>query len=119
MTRALGNNVPPHVPTDQCQISDQIPDLMPDELVLEPKAAVQHSIVVENDSVLERCPPSQPSGPQRLGIVTEPERAGRGDFTTKSFLGHVEGTVLPPDRLVLKVDRSGHTKSVRRRYDVG
>ena len=55
MTRALGNNLPPYASTDQCQISDQIPDLMSDELVVEPKAAVHHSLVVENDGILERC----------------------------------------------------------------
>ena len=119
MARALGNDVPPYTSTDQCQISNQIPDLMSHEFVIESKAVVHHSLVVENDGILERCSLSEPSGPQGLGIVMESEGAGRSDFAAERLLGHVEYTMLPPDRLVLKIDGSGHTERVRRRHDIG
>ena len=52
--------------------------------------------------------------------MMEPERTGRGNFAAKSLLRrHVDGAMLAPDRLVLKIDRSGHTECVRRRHDVG
>src|SRR5438874_13409712 len=66
--------------SDQCKVSKEVKDLMPDEFIgKSQRGIVQHPIFSQHDRVLQRAAANQAARLQLFNLMIEPESSGRRD----------------------------------------
>src|SRR4051812_2280685 len=91
-------------PADECEVAEQIEDLVADELVPEAKLAAHDALVVEHDAVIDRAAARETGSAELLDVAHEAERAGGGDLLEEAVVIEVELQRLPADDRVLEID---------------
>src|SRR5690606_29597425 len=98
---ALQGDVRSEGSAEEGQVADRVERLVAHRLVGEPKWA-QRPVISEDDSMLQRRAPNEPSGPQRLRLAQQAERAGGRQLVVVVRAAY---PTLPPDGVVSEVDR--------------
>src|SRR5262245_9524563 len=108
VTGTISNHVGQNSPPNQRQISNQIQDLVPNELVWITQGRIYQTVAGKDDRVLLRGTADQALLTHELGLVKEAEGAGGGDFREIVAVGQIQCPALAADQSMGKVDGIGH-----------
>jgi hypothetical protein len=105
VARTVGDDMGVQPAPEKGQVADDVADLVAQELVVVAQAFVEHTVLVQDDRVIERGAHRQAAGVQRLGIGLEAEGPCRSELSPKRRLVDDERSVLTTDAGVVEVDR--------------
>jgi hypothetical protein len=112
------DEVPEGGASQQIEVSDEIKDLVADELVVEPeRLLVQDPLRLDHNGVLQTPAQDHAARPQRVHVALEHERARRRDLLHEDFLVDVVRRVLRAEVGVVVFDGEGDAEPVVRQPD--
>src|SRR2546425_4467989 len=104
VARVTGDDVAHYWPTEKGEVSDEVENLVPHELVTVAKP-VQDTALAHADGVLQRCAASQAVLAHQAEILQEAVRAGGGELLDEHALARRAGERLGADRGMVVVER--------------
>ena len=109
---AVGHEVPDQRMAHQGEVADDVENLVPDELVLEPQRGVQDARLTQYHRVVERAAERQPLLAEHLDLPQEAEGARRRDLVDKCLFAHPQRAHLMPQQRVIEADAVGHAEMI-------
>lgn len=89
-------------PAEKIEVSQQVEDLMADQLIPESEVAVHHPSLADHDRVVERPAQTQVTTAKLLDVFEETVGAARRNLLGEHLPGDVEGSRLFPQERVSK-----------------
>src|SRR4051794_38663156 len=99
---------------DECEIAEQIENLVAHELVAEAELAAHDALVVEHDAVIDRAAARETGSAELLNVAHEAERAGGGDLLEEAVVIEVELERLAADARMVEIDLVLENQAIRR-----
>src|SRR5574337_235823 len=112
VTGAVSNDGPEDRPAKKIEVSQQIEDLMADQLVSKAKVAVHHSSLADHDCVVKRPAKAQVATAKLFDVLQEPVGATRRNLPGEHLPGDVEGGRLFSQERVVETHRIDNLKTL-------
>src|SRR6266498_1731144 len=109
--RLAGADVAGKRAAQEREVSDEVQDLVPHELVAEAQGPGNDAALVEDDRVVKTASPRQPASAHRLDVAGETKRPGRRDTRRVLLRADRHRQALAADDRVRKIDLVGNGQS--------